>query len=124
MPERFQPKTVATFHPHQLEKVISWAAKHGIRPLDERLLTETFRTLLDTVETDENGRPLNEKGRRRLVLAAAVIAKLVRGIAIGDDTFKHLRGSISVWQTQPDPNEVEIRWLSHDPLEHRSILEI
>lgn len=120
MPERFQPRTVASFNSHQLRQVFDWFQEKGFTITSNAADTISpafFSEVWSMAETDEKGKPLNEKGRNRLYYGLLLLAKM----AESPNAFMDIQGEANVWQMSAHPSDIEFRWKRKgDSLESRA----
>jgi hypothetical protein len=110
--EKFQPRELTSFSVHQLEGLVMWSAKSGV--LEKRKeglsLFEAFNLVLGVTNTDESGKLLDEKGRERLRLGFTAVGRILAR----EGSFSNIQGPVSVWQTTPDADQIEVRWAVPD----------
>lgn len=105
MPERFQPRIVASFNQHQLVETAGWWRDNGITNFGATSFDDIVNKAFESAQFDEKGRPLDEKGRHRLRIAMAVLTK----VYVGQIPTSFV-GEIKVWQMTPDPDNITVRW--------------
>lgn len=105
MTERFQSRTVASFSAPQLERILHWTQGNGVNSNDGFTYQRQFRKFVESSDVDEKGRPIDERGKNRLLIAARVLSKMVNHSKV----FEGIRGDIQVWQISPDPQRLEAR---------------
>lgn len=101
MPEIFLPKTLASYNKHQLYRFMDWANDNELTQMageNGEGFVSAFDKVLEMSQVDEKGKPMTEKGRKRLKLALSTLAAIVdQNIDLAT-----LKGEILVWST-PDP---------------------
>lgn len=104
---KFQPRIVASFNIVQLEKVGVWFGPEAVGLARLGIYESAFAALSEAT-TDERGKPIDGKGRRRLQLGLDALI-LYRGEA---ETGHKIPGEIQAWQLTPRDEDVELRYKS------------
>ncbi|MBF8250291.1 MAG: hypothetical protein HW400_892 [Candidatus Levybacteria bacterium] len=102
--KKFSPHMVASFNDTQLMAVVSWA-HINIRQTGLSFTKDFLRTV-QTAGIDEKGKKMDEKARKRLGYGILVLG----GLLARGEKMHGLRGSVQVWQTSPNEEEIELRW--------------
>ncbi len=104
----FRERELTSFKPRQIEQAIRWAHQNGVtyQMRHEGLnFRQAFTYALETAAIDEQGKPMDERGRERLGHARDVFHSL----AVASDELSDVHGAISVWSTRVI-GSVEVRY--------------
>ncbi len=103
--KKFQPRVIASFNPPQLERVDHWFGAEAVA-LAMAGQFEPALAALEQANTDEKGKPIDDRGRKRLHagLDALIISR--RNAAQGS----LVHGEIQAWQLSPEEDDIELRY--------------
>lgn len=101
----FRPRVVSSYNIVQLEKVADWFGPEAVGLAKLGDYKDAF-TLLDQATKDERGKPIDEKGRRRLQFGLDALILYKEEVAQGHK----ITGEIQAWQIAEREEAVELRY--------------